>query len=410
VAIRNVLAEISQGNMMPRQQLAMLQAAGVNIETLSDKSLTFSDRLKALAPIVNDNAAMVKLFGKENVAAGIALVQNTGEIDRLTGKITGTNSAVTMADTVMGSYQERVNRMKAAISDFGISIFEATKPFMPFITIGMGTIQVMANMAQAGVLFSTIAGSTMVKSIGSFVAGLFVQTAATGSATVAQEGLNVAMSLNPVGFIIVGIAALAAGLVYAYKKSEDFRAGLNGILEVGKLLWKVFEGVGNVIIGAFTMDFSQFKKGLGQVADSAIDIATGGIGKAFDKGVADTHHEALVDKVKAAVDEENKKKEQNITIAGITTQGDANKNSPLAGYDPHNRKGKGEHKTGKEMASNVTAGGSRPTTIYLTIQKVIGIGELKTTNLVGAAKEAGNQVVEEVLMAIQSVNGKVSVQ
>ena len=35
---------------------------------------------------------------------------------------------------------------------------------------------------------------------------------------------------------------------------------------------------------------------------------------------------------------------------------------------------------------------------------------MKTTNFIGSAKEAGKQVVEEVLMALQSVNGKVSME
>ncbi len=402
VAIRNVLAELSQGNMMPKQQLAMLQAAGIDIGKLSDKSLSFSDRLKALNPIVNDNAAMVKLFGKENVAAGIALVQNTAEIDRLTGKIGGTNSAVDMANTVMGSYEERVNRIKARIKDFGISLFDATKEFMPLITFGMGAIQVMANMAQAGTLVSTVVGSSFVKS-------LFNGSAVTTMFTSAQAALNFVMNLNPIFLIVTGIGLLITGLVVAYNKSETFRAVLNGIFEVGKLLYNVFEGVGKVLIGAFSFNPKMLLEGMKQTASAAAEIANGGIGKAFNKGfddsMAESKKKAEMDKATSSAAEGVTSK-INIAIPGITEKGNPTKAGALQNYDPHKKK----DKTGKEMSSNITAGGSRPTTIHLTIQKVIGIGELKTTNLVGAAKEAGNQVVEEVLMALQSVNGKVSTQ
>lgn len=52
--------------------------------------------------------------------------------------------------------------------------------------------------------------------VGKVITQLIAQTAATGTATVAQEGLNVAMSANPIGLVITGISALVAG-VAAFK-------------------------------------------------------------------------------------------------------------------------------------------------------------------------------------------------
>lgn len=48
-------------------------------------------------------------------------------------------------------------------------------------------------------------------------------TAATTAMTVAQAALNFVLTANPIGIIIVAIAALAAGLIYAYNTSEEFR-------------------------------------------------------------------------------------------------------------------------------------------------------------------------------------------
>jgi len=47
--------------------------------------------------------------------------------------------------------------------------------------------------------------------------------AATKARTAAQWLLNVALDANPIGLIIVAVAALAAGFVYAYEHSETFR-------------------------------------------------------------------------------------------------------------------------------------------------------------------------------------------
>ena len=54
-----------------------------------------------------------------------------------------------------------------------------------------------------------------------------VTTLTTGWAT-AQKLLNVVLSLNPIGLVVAAIAALAAGLVYAYHHSETFRNIVDG--------------------------------------------------------------------------------------------------------------------------------------------------------------------------------------
>lgn len=56
--------------------------------------------------------------------------------------------------------------------------------------------------------------------------------AVTGVMTAAQWALNVALTANPIGLLVVGLAALTAGLVIAYKKSETFRNIVNGAFSV----------------------------------------------------------------------------------------------------------------------------------------------------------------------------------
>jgi TP901 family phage tail tape measure protein len=49
------------------------------------------------------------------------------------------------------------------------------------------------------------------------------QTAATEAATEAQEGLDVAMELNPIGLVIVAVAALVAGFILLWDHCKAFR-------------------------------------------------------------------------------------------------------------------------------------------------------------------------------------------
>lgn len=53
-------------------------------------------------------------------------------------------------------------------------------------------------------------------------------TTATKAAAAGQWLLNAALSANPIGLVVIAIAALVAGLVIAYKKSETFRNIVNG--------------------------------------------------------------------------------------------------------------------------------------------------------------------------------------
>ena len=65
--------------------------------------------------------------------------------------------------------------------------------------------------------------------------------------TVAQALLNVVLTANPIGLVIVAIAALAAGLFIAYKKSETFREIVNSAFTVvkttGSIMWTILKPI-----------------------------------------------------------------------------------------------------------------------------------------------------------------------
>lgn len=61
-----------------------------------------------------------------------------------------------------------------------------------------------------------------------------IVTAATKAYAAIQWLLNAALTANPIGIVIVALAALGAGLVIAYKKSETFRKIVNAAFSVVK--------------------------------------------------------------------------------------------------------------------------------------------------------------------------------
>jgi phage-related minor tail protein len=62
-----------------------------------------------------------------------------------------------------------------------------------------------------------------------------VAAAASAVWTGAQWLLNAAMSANPIALVVIAIAALVAGIVIAYKKSETFRNIVNGVWNAIKI-------------------------------------------------------------------------------------------------------------------------------------------------------------------------------
>ena len=129
VALRNVMSILGQGRFLPKDVQQELAAAGVDINDLTDKSKSLTERMRALQPVMNDSALFTKLFGRENSAAAMALMQSLDQVDAWTVAITGTNTAVDQSQIIMETYDERLSRIRARFDDIKISIFNVCGDF-----------------------------------------------------------------------------------------------------------------------------------------------------------------------------------------------------------------------------------------------------------------------------------------
>lgn len=126
VALRNVLSTLAAGRFLPEKAQEELQKAGIDVTTLSDKTKPLKDRLEALKPLLQDDALLSALFGRENANAARALVQGTESLQGFTEAVTGTSSAEEQAAVIMDSYAERQARINQRFEDFKITLFQAT--------------------------------------------------------------------------------------------------------------------------------------------------------------------------------------------------------------------------------------------------------------------------------------------
>lgn len=292
VALRNVLTTLSEGRFTSKLAADGLKAAGISVEYLADTSIPLTDRLRTLRKIQGDTALMTKVFGKENMAAAISMINNADNADEMAKKMVNTNSAVEQANVIMSGYDERMARAKARIDDWKISIFNATQAYLPYIQNSMNAINSIGMMAvsanAAATAYRALGISQMFTSIKTKILSLDLNAVnirlgigavmariqasgirsvaiAFGQATIGATAFQIALDALGIGLILAAITGLIYGLKYLYENSRKFREILGYIGGTGKA---VFHNIGvyvgrlwNLIlkpIGGFIWNYYKF--------------------------------------------------------------------------------------------------------------------------------------------------------
>jgi len=414
VALRNVMASLAQGRFLPKDVQRELQDAGVDISKLTDKSLTLSDRLKPLRSIMNDQALVTKMFGKENSNAAIAMISGIDEAERLTTAIQGTNTAYEQAAIVMDSQAEKNARLKAGLDDFKISLFNATNGALGYASV-LGDVafdvsNLLPIFSGFGTVLQFVTSATKMQALWSGIV-----SGATVVWTGVQWALNAALS--PIFLIPAIVIALGAAIVWVVSKTEGWGAAWEHTVNGGKLLFKLFSEsvklefitVSNVLMIALDKikkGYLEFKEavGLGDSSENQrmiaqIDAQTNARKKAMidqAKIVAETAMKAkdefekaggsLKWKVKAEVSTAGAAGINTPTIPGIITDGGA-------GGTGGGGSGTGEGtKTNKAIAT----GGTKHTYVTINLKELVGVLNIKGNDF----KDSANQLQEQATDAL----------
>lgn len=282
VALRNVMTTLMQGRFLPKDVQEELASAGVSIDTLADQSLSLADRLRGLGKVMNDQALMAKLFGRENVAAALALVSAIDPMEELAAALSGSSSAYEQAGVIMDSDAEKMSRFQARIDDVKISLYNLYHGILPAVK-GLGSaIQAVANMAVAANALHALSETALAKAIRARVAaawasvtaayaaggslGLF--SAAAALARIACHGLAAGFkaigkaiySIPVIGWVSAGISLAVKGIQLLWEKSEGFRRLLFGVFESLKA---VFHNIGVVFSTVWDKALKPLFQGIG---------------------------------------------------------------------------------------------------------------------------------------------------
>lgn len=265
--LRNILSKIAGEDIIPKDAREKLRALGVNMDVVSNTSLPLTDRLRELKKAQADATVIAQVFGVENAATANILLDSIKYQDELKTKIEGTNTAYEQAAIAMDTPEEKTKRMQAAIDDLKITLFEASggilsyagvignlmhdltalKPIydglslaVSFLTSKQKLQEFWLNVliAKEQILKYSKIGLTAVTTF--FTTSLTTQNIAQKASalwtgilaaktwlwTTAQWAINAALTMNPIGIIIVAIGALIALIVACIAKYNEWGAAI----------------------------------------------------------------------------------------------------------------------------------------------------------------------------------------
>ena len=90
---------------------------GIKAESVNPKLVGMQTALENLAPILDNDAALAKIFGAENLTAAKVLIQNAGAIGEMTDKLTGTNTAYEQAQAGLQTFSRQAEILQANLQN-----------------------------------------------------------------------------------------------------------------------------------------------------------------------------------------------------------------------------------------------------------------------------------------------------
>ncbi|TNM61535.1 hypothetical protein FHN55_17045 [Streptomyces sp. NP160] len=159
-----------------------------------------------------------------------------------------------------------------AIKSFGSFLADNKTPILAFgaavgaLTLIMAAHSAVMAVQAAGGMLAWLRATTLART-------------AVAAYTAVQWLLNAAMAANPIGLVVVAIAALVAAFVLAYRNSETFRNIVNGVWNWLKSATSAtFNAVKNFIVSAWTsivsVTMSVFNSIKSFIASAIVNVLT----------------------------------------------------------------------------------------------------------------------------------------
>lgn len=234
---------------------------------------------------------------KELQTSGDLIGAQKSMMDAIAGSgYAGVAEAMFNADPI-ARFNKMMGGAQVAIGEVAVNALKVIIPYLEkFASLIKSTAVFLKEHSTAILMVISVVGSAMLAYKSWIIissAYIAVQTALTSGTlalTAATWALNIAMSINPVGLVIAGIAALVAIVVVCWNKFEGFRKFIFSVWESIKSIFSTYiqsiVGFLKTLWGALTGDTAMLKDGIEKMKDAALN---GGkkVGEAWAKGQAE---------------------------------------------------------------------------------------------------------------------------
>jgi len=219
--VKDALTRLTDATKDPAKALDDLAIAQ---DLAAAKGISLSDAATMIGKAHNGSAKVFKEFGIEVGKNADGTADYEGALGKLADTLKG------RAEANADSFGGKMREIRAWTDNAASSLAEQ---YGPAIT--------MAGAALTGLAAVTeIASAANVKNAASTVAAKAAQigsAVATGVATAAQWAWNVALNANPIGLIIIAIAAFVGAILWLWNNVDWFRNGVTAAWEAIKTGW-----------------------------------------------------------------------------------------------------------------------------------------------------------------------------
>ena len=257
------VTKASEGQLRPLKQM------GVDLPVAAGGALKVKTAYIALGAAQEKLATLNGAYHAGLVKGSTYMTQYAADSAKVQSAQQKFNDVSTAGSTILSDLSKMLGGAASAQADtFGgkVKAMHAQLSNVE-ITIGMKLIPVLSKMlswVQDAVTWFTKGGTTvnilkvalaaLVAIILLYNAGLLVMkaytvitTVATTAWTAAQWLLNAALNANPIGLVVIAIAALVAGVIYAYNHFSWFRTAVGAVWDALKAAANWLQSVWNGI-------------------------------------------------------------------------------------------------------------------------------------------------------------------
>ena len=247
-----MLAKVGDTSSKLKNQLWVMAGAAEDGSIRSGSALDWiykkADDLTSWISSLDLSALQAQIDARVGAAA-----QKVGEwLDKI--KVWVENGGLsTLTDQLSSAIPQAVGLAKAALDKAGDALkwCRDNSDTLVGVLKGLATAWAVKKVLDfnSGLANGLSAVGGMIKMILTMTGVIGAQTAATGTATAAQTGLNTAMSANPIGIVILAIEGLIAIGIALYKNWDTIKAYAGQLWDKIKT---VFSGIKGSIVNAFS--------------------------------------------------------------------------------------------------------------------------------------------------------------